>query len=130
MVKMGDPSALALLGFDYDNDVELTSFDVAPTRIDIGDRVTFSVELIAPTPTKAAIDYVVHYQGAKGVNAGKVFKLTTRTIGPDKPTLVVRDHKFEHVSIRRIRPGPHLIEIQVNGRVLGDTIVQIDDPDA
>jgi 3-methyladenine DNA glycosylase AlkC len=130
LVKRGHPSALALLGFDYDNDVELVGIDCEPSSIAIGEEITFTAILAAPTATKAAIDYVVHYQGVNGVKVGKVFKLTTRTIRPKEPTQLVRRHRFEHVSIRRIHPGPHRIEIQVNGRVLGGVTVEVTDPDA
>jgi hypothetical protein len=41
------------------------------------------------------------------------------------PEQVVRRHRFEHVSIRQIRPGPHVIDIQVNGRVLGSVTVHV-----
>ena len=125
LIKKGDPSALALLGFEYDNEVQLVRLEIRPTRIDIGDEILLEAELTAPTATKAVIDYVVHYQGAKGVKAGKVFKLTTRTIGPDEATRITKRHRFEHVSIRRIHQGPHLVEIQVNGRVLGGVTVEI-----
>ena len=39
-----------------------------------------------------------------------------------------RRHKFDHVSIRTIHPGPHRIEIQANGRILGTTLVQVTEP--
>lgn len=128
LVKAGDPDALALLGFDHDSPVELSHFALAPTAIDIGDEIEFKATLTATASTNAAIDYVVHYQGVRGPKSGKVFKLTTRTIEPAEPTIITRRHRFEHVSIRRIHPGPHRIEIQVNGRVLGGASVEVRDP--
>jgi hypothetical protein len=41
-----------------------------------------------------------------------------------------REHAFGHVSIRRIHPGPHVIDIQVNGRVVGTTAVEITTADS
>jgi hypothetical protein len=41
------------------------------------------------------------------------------------PITITRRHRFEHVSIRRILPGPHVIDVQVNGRVLGSTTIEI-----
>jgi hypothetical protein len=128
LVKAGDPDALTLLGFDQDSPIELERFTLAPTTIDIGDEVEFEATLTAKATTKAAIDYVVHYQGVRGPKAGKVFKLTTRTIEPAEPTVITRRHRFDHVSIRRIHPGSHLIEVQVNGRILGGESVEVRDP--
>lgn len=71
------------------------------------------------------IDYVVHYRGVSGLKDGKVFKLTTRTISPGHPVQIERRHRFAHVSIRRIHPGPHRIEIQVNGRDLGGATIEV-----
>ena len=92
----------------------------------IGDSVTISVELVAERPTRAAIDYVVHYQGVRGQKGGKVFKLTTCMLGPE-PKSITKRHTFKHVSIRTIHPGPHRIELQVNGTVIAQATVEIHD---
>jgi 3-methyladenine DNA glycosylase AlkC len=119
LVKRGDPSALEVLGFAHENTVHLVDLVCDPTVVEIGGAAIFRFTLAAETDTRAAIDYVVHYQGASGLKAGKVFKLTTRTLEAGQPTTIERRHRFEHVSIRRIHPGPHRIDVQVNGRVVG-----------
>ena len=119
LVKRGVPEALAVLGFDHNNDVILESINIEPTTISIGEAATLTATLTATASTKAVVDYIVHYQGAHKRRSGKVFKLATRTIEPGTPCTVSKRHKFEHVSIRRIHPGIHRIEIQVNGQVLG-----------
>ena len=48
-----------------------------------------------------------------------MFKLTRRHLEPGEPVTLTRRHRFDHVSIRRIHPGTHTIDVQVNGRVLG-----------
>jgi 3-methyladenine DNA glycosylase AlkC len=119
LVKRGDPEALGLLGYAHDKVVTLEAIDCTPPVIAIGDEVTLTAVLSVEEPTRAAIDYVVHSQGAKGLKAGKVFKLTSRDMRPGYPETIVRRHRFRHVSIRTIRPGRHRIDIQVNGRILG-----------
>jgi hypothetical protein len=52
-------------------------------------------------------------------------RLTWRRLEPGIPIAITRPHRFEHVSIRRILPGPHVIDVQVNGRVLGSTTIEI-----
>ena len=54
-----------------------------------------------------------------------MFKLTRRRLAPGLPITVTRRHRFEHVSIRRILPGPHVVDIQVNGRVLDSVTVDV-----
>jgi len=41
------------------------------------------------------------------------------------PETVVRKHAFKDVSIRKIHPGGHRIEVQVNGRVLGGAELEV-----
>lgn len=125
LIKRGDPGALAILGFDHDAPIELTELSCSPSAITIGETTTISFTLHASAPTKAAIDYLVHYQGAHGAKAGKVFKLTVRDLPAGEPVSFSRRHAFKHVSIRTIRPGPHRIEIQANGRILGATTVDV-----
>ncbi len=124
LVKQGHTGALGVLGFDFDTPVVATAFSVLPPAITIGDTVTISAELVAERSTKAAVDYVVHYQGVRGPKDGKVFKLKTSMLGPE-PTSVEKRHTFKHVSIRTIHPGPHKIELQVNGAVVGSTVIDV-----
>jgi hypothetical protein len=98
--------------------------------VPIGQAVTFAltVELAGTKPADAVIDYRVHYVGANGVRRRKVFKLTRRRLVPGEPATLTRSHRFEHVSIRQIRPGRHTIDVQVNGRVLGAIDLEVVDP--
>ena len=125
LIKRGHPQALAVLGFNPDVPIEITDFTCSPSTIAVGDAVTLTFTLRAATTTRAAIDYVIHYQGARGTKAGKVFKLSVKDLPAGKPVHFSREHRFAHVSIRQIHPGPHRIEIQVNGRILGEAIVEI-----
>ncbi len=121
LVKRGDPNALDLLGVRPDADVRLRDLTVDRDRIRIGDTIalTFTLELAAGPPADAVIDYRVHYAGVRGAKAPKVFKLTRRHLESGEPVTLTRRHRFDHVSIRRIHPGTHTIDVQVNGRVLG-----------
>lgn len=127
LVKRGDPEALALLGADTAADVRLVDLSVTPGVVEIGGRVTitFTLELVSPSEAGAVIDYRIAYMGARGPKAPKVFKLTRRTLVAGAPVTIARDHAFEHVSIRRIHPGEHTIDVQVNGRVLGSTTLTV-----
>ena len=91
-----------------------------PTDCDtlaIGEAVTFTLTLdqTGDEPAEAIIDYRVHHAGTARPRRPKVFKLTRRCLEPGRPTTITRRHRFEHASIRRIHPGRHTIDIQVNG---------------
>ena len=125
LVKRGDQTALGLLGYGDADAIALVALECSPDRVAIGGEVTLTAQLVADRPTRAAIDYVIHYQGARGPKAGRVFKLTSRDVRPGAPETIVRRHDFGHVSIRRIHPGPHRIELQVNGRILGGCDIEV-----
>ena len=114
-----------MLGFGNADTIRISGLTCRPASIAIGEEVTFEFTAVADTDTAAVIDYLVHYQGATGRKAGKVFKLATRTLVAGQPITIERRHRFAHVSIRQIRPGPHRIEIQVNGRVLAGIEVDV-----
>jgi 3-methyladenine DNA glycosylase AlkC len=130
LIKRGDVRALTLLDVETDAVISLASFASRSARIAIGETAELVFTLVLdhrhPTPVDAVIDYRVHYVGARGTNAPKVFKLTRRRLEPGRPQTIERRHRFEHVSIRQIRPGPHVIDLQVNGRVLGSVTIHLD----
>ncbi|MGH9157145.1 MAG: DNA alkylation repair protein [Acidimicrobiales bacterium] len=131
LVKRGNSRALRIVGAAVDATVELVRLSIDRDHVRVGDAVT--IELILSTPADSAavnaiVDYRVHYIGADGnPKAPKVFKLTRRRLVPGKPVKITRAHRFEDVSIRRIHPGCHRIDVQVNGRVLGGVDVNVAD---
>ncbi|MEU6994535.1 DNA alkylation repair protein [Streptomyces sp. NPDC046465] len=125
LVKRGHPEALAILGFDHQAPIEITDLACSPSTISVGEATTITFSLHATDTATAAIDYLVHYQGVRGPKAGKVFKLTARNLPAGQAVHFSRQHRFANLSVRTIHPGPHRIEIQANGRILGATEVHI-----
>ena len=80
------------------------------TRCSRGAIIQFT--LSAEHAVRVAVDYLGHHTGASGPRGPKVFKLTTRTIEPGRPLVVTRGHQFREISVRRLYPGTHRIDIQ------------------
>lgn len=144
LIKAGDPEALRLLGYDPEAPVSLTGFKVVPTEIQVGDAISIEFTLTAEArglPEVAGssgststgsfetvpvmVDYVIHHAGMSSRRSPKVFKLKKTTLEPGTETRFSREHRIREVSVRRIHPGPHLIEIQVNGKVLATTTIEV-----
>lgn len=127
MVKAGDPEAMSLLGVATDARIRLTDLRVEPDSVAIGDEITlaFVLQLEEAAAVEAIVDYRVHYAGANGARRPRVFKLARRTLEPGTPEELTRRHAFKPVSIRRIYPGRHTIDVWVNGRVLGSADVDV-----
>ena len=128
LVKRGDPDALALLGYGPADGVTVPGFTADPTSVSIGDPVTMSCTLVAEQDTPVVIDYAIHHVGAAGIRAAKVFKWTTRALSARQPVTLSRRHHFREVSVRRLYPGPHRIDVQVNGAVLASVEVHLTRP--
>lgn len=129
LVKSGEPRALALLGYDAEAAVTLVGFEVSPASIAIGDHVTVTVELTtdATAPVPVVIEYRIHYLGARGPRTPKAYRLAERILEPGVVASLRRRQRFVHASIRTLYPGEQLVEVQVNGRVLGSRTVVLDD---
>jgi 3-methyladenine DNA glycosylase AlkC len=127
LVKAGDPDALALLGFGEAAAVTLHAFTITPAIIRLGEVVTlsFTLQNESDEAHRLVIDYVVHLVKANGRSSPKVFKLTTRALAGGERLNIQRQHAVRPVTTRRYYPGEHRVEIQVNGRRLGQAAFQL-----
>lgn len=117
LVKAGDARALSLLGYDADADVEVLRFD-APGSVAIGDALTLTATLCSGSGARALVDYVFWRRRANGDMAPKVFKLKQLELSPGKPVDLRKSHKLKgDATTFRLYPGPHRVELQINGRV-------------
>ncbi|GAB3218534.1 DNA alkylation repair protein [Mycolicibacterium hippocampi] len=116
LVKRGHPDALQLLGFGAVT-VEVDGPVVDRATVPFGGSVRFSATIRndGDRPARLAIDYAVHHRKANGGQTPKVFKLTTRTLGPGERVTVTKEHSLRPITTRRYYPGPHAVDIRVNG---------------
>ncbi|MDX2013373.1 MAG: DNA alkylation repair protein [Myxococcaceae bacterium] len=114
LVKAGDPRALALLGA---TGVRLdVRGQVTPKRVRLGDRVTLkaTVENRGRVASHVVAEAVVHYARPTG-SAAKTFRLGRVDLEPGASVTLTKRLRLVHVSIRRLHPGLHRVEVQANG---------------
>lgn len=122
LVKRGEPTALALLGFgavSVSIDGPVLSRSAVPFGGDVEFRVTVSND--GEESARLAIDYAVHHRKANGAQVAKVFKLTTKTLAPGEALTVTKVHSFRPITTRRYYPGPHAVDVRVNGMISAST---------
>ena len=121
LLKRGNPDALALLGYQPDPDVRVHDLRLEPADVAIGGstRLHVAISSTGQETQRVMVDLVVYFQKAKGQLLPKVFKLKTADLAPDQTIELSRKLAFAHLSTRTIYPGPHAIEVQVNGSRLG-----------
>jgi 3-methyladenine DNA glycosylase AlkC len=118
LIKQADPRALAAMGFAASDEVSVSGPTLAASRVAIGESLTFeaSVSNDSDAALKVAVDYIIHFRKANGVQAPKVFKLTTRTLAAGERLSLAKSHSLRPITTRRYHPGAHAVELQVNGR--------------
>lgn len=115
LVKAGHPGAMAALGYDPDValDVELS----LPGKARIGDAVEIGVTLSGARDVPVLVDYILHFQRPGGKVSAKVHKLKQARLSGGRLQLSKRHKLKGDASTFTLVPGPHRVEVQVNGRV-------------
>ncbi len=121
LVKLGNKDALELLGYPSKPKLELNNFTISNDPLPMGGSQLISFELhsSASEDQNLMVDYIVHYMKANGKQAPKVFKLAKKTIKAGEKLAITKKQPFKTVSTRKVYPGLHSIELQVNGNSLG-----------
>lgn len=122
LVKTGHAEALRLQGFAAPDDLEVRGPDLGGVdALAIGETLAFTATVVnrGAVPAEVMADYVVHYRKARGATAPKVFKLATRTLAPGEAVELRGRRAFVPRTTRVLHPGPHALELQVNGRRFG-----------
>lgn len=122
LVKKGHPEALQLLGFDTHADVRLTGLALSARSVPVGGEIELTAALHSTggEPVSACVDYAVRYASARGAVRVKVFKGTQVTLVPGQACPLRFRRDFVPRTTRALYPGPHAVEVRVNGVVVGE----------
>jgi len=119
LIKSGFAPALAYLGYTPDISLNIKKLEFEKT-LKIGDSLYFSFELEVESDFDAVIDYIVHFQNKSGkMNSKKVFKLKKQKLISKSVNVISKKHQFKaDMSTKKLYPGQHKIEIQINGKII------------
>ncbi len=126
LIKDGHPEALELLGYHPPKDLE-TKLKTNPTKITIGQSLTLNTTIISPKTTNLIIDFAIHFPRQNGKISRKVFKWKTATIEANTPLHLTKKQNFKQTSTRRLYPGSHKIDLQINGQTLTSTTITLNE---
>ena len=117
LIKQGHAPTLAAWGLGQPLKGRAALALSAP-RVAIGDTLGLEVALHASArrPQTLAINYAVHHVRANGTTSAKVFKGWSLTLAPGESRTLVKRHSLRPVTTRTLYPGPHRIELRINGR--------------
>ncbi len=121
LIKAGHGPTLEALGYGPPK-VALETFELDSDSIDFGKSLHICAELVSTgtEPQDMIVDYVIHHRRANGQTTPKVFKWTTFRLAAGETRRLSRKHAFRPITTRVYHGGEHRIELQANGRSLGE----------
>lgn len=121
LIKKGDKDSLAIFDFEKNVKVNVNKLKISSPVVRLGEELQFEFEIESQknTPQKLVVDYAVHYFKARGVTSKKIFKLKEITLKPGQKIAFKKTQMFKDLTTRKHHSGKHMLEILVNGKVMG-----------
>ncbi len=120
LVKKGNAGALKLLGYSSNPNVNVSQLKIRKKKIQVGETLEFSFKLDSNKKEKLLIDYLVHFQTHAGKLQPKVFKLKKLDVKKGEVIHLEKKHPLREMTTKKLYPGEHKIEIQINGKSCGE----------
>ncbi|MFV1528989.1 MULTISPECIES: hypothetical protein [unclassified Phaeobacter] len=127
LVKEGHTGAMQMLGYDPEAAVKAT-LALAKEPVHIGGALQFDCHLDGAPGAPVLVDYRLHFQRPGGKVSAKVFKLKQTAISEGGTRLSKRHPLKAGASTFTLVPGPHRLELLVNGRVRDDLTFDLLEP--
>lgn len=117
LLKQGNLDALDLLGYSANPIIDINNFTLQKSNISIGEKLVLKFELKnrSTEPVNLMIDYIIHFMKKNGKTNPKVFKLSKKTLKGGELVRLSKSHTITQLSTRKIYPGKHKIQLQING---------------
>lgn len=123
LIKKGNTDSLNVFGYEKEVQLKLVDFKLNRSHIKLGDTLQFDFTLVSEKSTaqKLVVDYVIHYRKNSGELSAKVFKLKEVNLLPNQPVFIAKKQLIKDFSTRKHYVGEHLLEIQINGKIVYKT---------
>jgi 3-methyladenine DNA glycosylase AlkC len=117
LVKIGYPDAIAFLDFSPEPKVKVQNFTVS-SEVRLGDFLYFEFSVLAEEDENIIADYTIYFPKKAGTGLNKkVFKIKKFNIKKNQQVTITKRHRLKaDMTTRKLQPGKHTIEIQLNGK--------------
>ena len=124
LVKKGHPDALSHLGYRSGANIDATL--TLPASARIGEAMVLEASLTCREDQPVLIDYAITFAKPGGRARRKVHKWTTATLSAGTALNLSKTHKLPaDATTYTLHPGPHEVELLVNGRVRATAVVDL-----
>jgi len=120
LIKNGHKKALLTLGYGSPK-IRSVDVEMLTPEVKFGNAMQFSLSVSSDSNQEQAlmIDYIIHHQKANGSTSPKVFKWRVVSLAGNKTLVSSRKHAFKKITTRVYYPGPHRVEVVINGVPVG-----------
>ncbi|MQQ07520.1 hypothetical protein GFB49_03555 [Epibacterium sp. SM1979] len=116
LIKDGHPEAMRMLGYHPDAPVAV-DLTLARQTVAIGEALQITCTVTADDDLPVLVDYCLYFPTPAGKTRRKVFKLKQAKLKGGTLTLAKKHPLKGNASTFSLHPGPHRIELMVNGVV-------------
>lgn len=121
LIKQGHAGALSLIGVSTGVKIKVSKILLQKSKVKLGEKIYFEFNIIsaANQSQKLVVDYLIHFVKSNNETSAKVFKLKTFELASKDQVTIKKSHSLKKITTREYYSGRHLLEIQVNGRIVG-----------
>lgn len=122
LLKKGNARALSYFGFEQGvQGIVITDLTYLQ-KVRIGDTLAFSFIVIntATHTQNLRLEYAIQYRTSTGNVSRKVFKIKEFEVESNESEMILRRQRFTDFTTRKHFPGPHRLEIVVNGITMAE----------
>lgn len=121
LIKAGHAPTLAVWGLGVPLQGQ-ARFSLDAAQAAIGGGIGLQLEMLSTYDQAQAleIDYVVHHARERGGTSAKVFKGWRCQLDPGAELTLNKRHSLRPVTTRTLWPGPHRIELRINGQTVAE----------
>lgn len=127
LIKSGHPGVWSLHGYTAAPQIRVDCLRIEPQSVSLGEKFEIQFELHSKSKDsqRLVVDFVVHHVKASGKTSSKVFKWSELSLAAGKAVKFTKTHAFRDISTRVYYPGPHRVEVQINGERYSEAAVQL-----
>ena len=124
LLKAGNSEAMQLFGYASPDAFSVSSLQIKPKRVAIGQRAEFTCTVQGPVGASLRLEYAIDFLKKRGEHSRKVFKISEGILNDAQKT-IVRKHSFEQRTTRTHYAGKHHLHIIVNGVLKASTTFNV-----
>lgn len=127
LVKRGDPTAMELLGYPSNPQVDALVTLVTP-QVRPGEALEFSVSITAGQDVRLMVDYVIDFVKKSGATSPRTFKLRKLSMEAGQTIDLQKRHQLRaNATTYKLYPGAHRVTVLGNGMPLASEAFELID---